>query len=125
VSLTDREIKLASSIKVVLMRTTHPGNIGAVARAMKNMGLNQLALVNPSDCINQEEQSNPVQSMEAVRRSSGAKDLLQQAQVYESLEESLAECHIVIGASARSRKMVWPLMNPRDCAELIHGKVFS
>ena len=124
-SLIDRETKLASSIKVVLMRTTHPGNIGAVARAMKNMGLNQLALVNPSDCTNHGEPSNPVQSMEAVRRSSGAKDLLQQAHVYESLEESLAECHIVIGASARSRKMVWPLMNPRDCAELIHKEIFN
>jgi len=116
---------LASSVKIVLIRTTHPGNIGAVARAMKNMGLNQLSLVNPSDCTSEESDGNPTASYEAIRRSSGAKDLLHSAQVYSSIDDAISDCHIVIGASARSRKMVWPLMNPRDCASLIIDKTLK
>jgi len=110
-----QEIQLASAVRVVLMRTTHPGNIGAVARAMKNMGLNQLCLVNGAD----------EGSQEARRRAAGAENILESAVVTSSIDEALDGVQLVIGASARSRKMVWPLMNPRDCAALITKNVFK
>jgi len=110
-----QEIQLASSVRIILMRTTHPGNIGAVARAMKNMGLNQLCLVNGADESTQE----------ARRRAAGAENILESAVVTSSIDEALDGVQLVIGASARSRKMVWPLMNPRDCASLIKKNVFD
>lgn len=97
-------------VKVVLMRTTHPGNVGAVARAMKNMGLVELILVNP-------EFNKVLSEDEALRRSSGAEDVLEAAQVFSSLDEAVSDCHVLVGASARNRKMPWPLMNPHDCAK--------
>lgn len=98
-------------IVVVLMRTTHPGNIGAVARAAKNMGLRDIRLVDPAE----------FPSDVATRRASGAEDLLERAEVFASLDEAVADCHVLVGTSARSRSMVWPLMNPRDCAEKLHA----
>lgn len=100
---------LKENVQIVLVNTSHPGNIGAVARAMKNMGLAQLSLVCPS--------SFP--SEEAVSRSSGADDLLASAAVVQSLDEAISDSQIVVGASARTRKMVWPLINPRACADLV------
>ena len=91
------------------MRTTHPGNVGSVARAMKNMGLRQLQLVTP-------EFNKIISEDEAFARAAGAEDLIQGAQTFSGLDEAIADCQVVIGASARSRKMPWPLMNPRDCA---------
>ena len=95
------------NIRIVLVETSHPGNIGAVARAMKNMCLDQLALVNP----------RYFPSAEAIARASGADDVLQQARVCGSLDEAIADCHLVVGASARLRSVQWPQLNPRDCAE--------
>ena len=95
------------SIRIVLVGTTHPGNIGAVARAMKNMGLSDLALVNPKHFPHEE----------ATARASGASDLLDSAMVVETLAEALTDCVYVAGASARSRTINWPSMGPRDCAE--------
>ncbi len=94
------------------MRTTHPGNVGAVARAMKNMGLSELILVNP-------EFNKVLSEDEALRRSSGAEDVLENAKTFSSLDEAVSDCHVLVGASARNRKMPWPLMNPRDCATQI------
>lgn len=94
------------SIRIVLVGTTHPGNIGAVARAMKNMGLEDLALVNPKIFPHEE----------ATARASGAVDVLQNATVVESLEEAIKDCVFVAGASARPRSLAWPYMEPRDCA---------
>ncbi|SFR63134.1 RNA methyltransferase [Thiomicrospira sp. ALE5] len=95
------------SIRVVLVATSHPGNIGAVARAMKNMGLSDLVLVNPSQ----------FPSYEASARASGAADILDQANVVSSLAEALHDCHQVIGASARLRKVSWPQLSARDVGE--------
>ena len=95
------------SIRIVLVGTTHPGNIGAVARAMKNMGLSDLALVNPKHFPHKE----------ATARASGASDILDSAVVVDTLEEALTDCVYVAGASARSRTINWPSMGPRDCAE--------
>jgi tRNA (cytidine32/uridine32-2'-O)-methyltransferase len=94
------------SIRIVLVGTTHPGNIGAVARAMKNMGLEDLALVNPKIFPHEE----------ATARASGAVDVLENATVVASLEEAIKDCVFVAGASARPRSLTWPYMEPRDCA---------
>ena len=93
-------------LRVVLVETSHPGNIGAVARAIKNMGVTELVLVRPEAFPHEK----------AFARSSGASDLLDRARVVETLDEAIADCVEVIGASARSRTLTWPVLNPRDCA---------
>ncbi len=95
------------SIRIVLVGTTHPGNIGAVARAMKNMGVSDLALVNPKHFPHED----------ATARASGATDILDSTTVVSSLAEALTDCVYVAGASARSRTINWPTMSPRDCVE--------
>ena len=94
-------------IRIVLLQTSHPGNIGAVARAMKNMCLQDLWLVAP----------RRFPDAEATARASGADDVLAGARVCASLDEALAGCRLVIGTSARSRTVEWPLLDPRQCAE--------
>jgi tRNA (cytidine32/uridine32-2'-O)-methyltransferase len=100
---------LLSHIKIVLVETSHSGNIGAVARAMKNMSMSNLALVSPKlfPCA------------EATARASGADDVLSRAVVYQSLQEAVADCQLIIGASARCRTISWPEMMPRECAEKV------
>jgi len=93
-------------IRFVMVETTHPGNIGAVARAMKTMGLSRLHLVRPKTLPN----------AEAVARASGADDLLESAAVHEDVGDALSGCRLVIGSSARLRSIEWPLLEPRDCA---------
>ncbi|MEE9492333.1 MAG: RNA methyltransferase [Gammaproteobacteria bacterium] len=95
--------------RMVLTRTSHPGNIGASARAMKNMGLNRLSLVDPLQ----------FPSAEATARASGADDLLAAVEQFASLGQAVADCVLVIGASARVRSLPVPLLNPRQCAEMI------
>lgn len=97
---------MLSQIRIVLIETSHPGNIGAVARAMKNMCLDNLVLVNPKE----------FPSTEADARASGAQDLLQRARVVDSLEQAVADCHMVVGTSARQRSTVWEVLEPRACA---------
>lgn len=94
------------SVRIILVGTTHPGNIGAVARAMKNMGQHDLVLVNPRYFPHEE----------ASARASGADDILAAARVVGDLDEALADCGYVAGASARSRTIGWPSMAPRECA---------
>ncbi len=96
-----------SNVRVVLVETTHPGNIGAAARAMKNMGLERLCLVNPARFPH----------ADATARASGADDLLAKAEVYGRLEEALVGCRLVFGTSARLRTIRWPQVNPREAAE--------
>jgi tRNA (cytidine32/uridine32-2'-O)-methyltransferase len=100
---------LLSNIKIVLVETTHPGNIGAVARAMKNMKMYNLWLVSPKI----------FPSADATSRASGADDVLAGASVCRSLQEAIADCQIVIGASARCRTISWPELTPRECAEKV------
>lgn len=92
-------------LRIVLVGTQHPGNIGAAARAMKTMGLEDLRLVQP--------QRFP--DPEAKARASGAIDILEAAQVHDSLADAVADCVQVIGSSARSRKLAWPQLDPRKC----------
>lgn len=98
-----------SSIRVVLVATTHAGNIGATARAMKNMGLKQLFLVNPK---------HPLPHPEATARASGADDILQTTQIVDNLEDALIGCSLVLGTSARDRQIPWPILDPREAANL-------
>ncbi len=102
------EPSLLNNIRVVLVEPSHPGNIGAVARAMKTMGLLRLVLVSPKQ----------FPSAEATSRASGADDVLHVAEVVETYREALRGCGLVLGTSARSRTIVWPQLNPRQCAEL-------
>ncbi|MFC0708513.1 tRNA (cytosine(32)/uridine(32)-2'-O)-methyltransferase TrmJ [Azorhizophilus paspali] len=97
---------LLQNIRVVLVNTSHPGNIGGAARAMRNMGLSRLYLVAPED----------FPSGEAVARASGATDILDNAQVVATLEEALVGCTLALGTSARDRRIPWPLLDPRECA---------
>ena len=94
------------NIRIVLVHTTHPGNIGGVARAMKNMGLHRLYLVAPASFPN--EQAN--------RRAVSADDVLDGATVTDTLEEAIGDCQFVVGTSARERRIPWPLLDARQCA---------
>lgn len=96
-----------SNVRIVLVQPSHPGNIGAVARAMKNMCLQSLYLVTP----------RIFPSADATARASGADDLLASARVCDSLDSALEGCSLVVGASARSRTITWPQLTPRDCAQ--------
>jgi len=100
---------MLENVRIVLVNTTHPGNIGGVARAMKNMGLSGLCLVKPKKFPHPD----------AEARASGAGDILAQAMVVDSLEDALADCHLVVGTSARSRTIPWPLVNPRELAAIV------
>ena len=96
-----------NNIRIVLVNTSHPGNIGGVARAMKNMGLSRLYLVEPRQFPDEQ----------ADWRAASAADVLDTAVVTESLEEAIADCQFVVGTSARGRRIPWPLLDPRQCAE--------
>jgi len=96
-----------NNICVVLVHTSHPGNIGSVARGMKNMGIEQLVLVSPK--------SFP--DAEATALASGADDILAKAKVVQTLDEAIADCHLVAGTSARRRDMEWPLVTPKEGAK--------
>ena len=96
-----------NQVCVVLVNTSHPGNIGATARAMKNMGLSKLTLVAPAD----------FPSGVAVGRAVSAVDILDNARVVSSLQEAVEGCGLVIGASARSRNIPWPMVSPEQCGQ--------
>ena len=96
-----------NNIRIVLVQPTHPGNVGAVARAMKNLYLQALYLVAPDG----------FPSAEASARAAGADDLLASASVCESLDQALDGCHLVIGSSARPRRIDWPELDPQACGE--------
>ncbi len=97
-------MKSLDNIRFVLVGTTHPGNIGAAARAMKTMGLSNLHLVTPKI----------YPSAEATARASGADDVLAKAVVHESLDDALVGCQQVYGMSARLRHLPVPVVDPRE-----------
>ena len=97
------------NIKIVLVETSHTGNMGSAARAMKTMGLTNLCLVNP--IIKPDSQS--------ISLAAGASDIIKQAQIFLSLEAAVADCPLVIGTSARPRSLQWPNLTPKECGEKI------
>ena len=100
-------LALLKNIRIVLVNTSHPGNIGAAARAMKNMGLSRLYLVEPKD----------FPSLEAISRSAGALDVLDDAVVVDDLSLAISDCVWVAGTSARLRTIEWPILEPRECVQ--------
>jgi tRNA (cytidine32/uridine32-2'-O)-methyltransferase len=101
---------MLDSVKIVLVETSHPGNIGATARAMKTMGLNNLVLVRPKYFPHPE----------ASAMASGADDVLEQAVVVNDLAEAVADCHEVYGCTARARDLEWPMLIPRQMNQKVH-----
>jgi len=100
---------MLDQFKIILSHTTHPGNIGAAARAMKVMGLSQLALVNPSK----------YPSAEATERASKASDILANAEIYTNMHDAIANCRLIVGASVRTRTLPSRLVTPRELVSVI------
>jgi tRNA (cytidine32/uridine32-2'-O)-methyltransferase len=98
---------MLDNIRIVLVNTSHPGNIGAAARAMKNMGLSRLTLVDPKD----------YPSLEAISRSVGAVDILDNVVIASDLKQAVSGCVWVAGTSARLRTVEWPILEPRECVQ--------
>jgi TrmH family RNA methyltransferase len=95
-----------ANIRIVLVRPSHPGNVGACARAMKNMGLRHLSLVEPK----------AFPSPDANARAAGADDVLAAAALYTDLDAALAGCVMAVGTSARDRSIAWPSLDAADAA---------
>lgn len=104
------------SIRIVMVETSLAANIGAAARAMKTMGLTQLVVVNPQESLSSDA---------ALVRASGAQDVLENARQVPDLDAALVGCQLVLGTSARSRSLPWPMLTPREVparmSELPHG----
>ena len=97
------------NIRIVLIEPSHPGNIGAVARSMKTMGLQRLTLVNPKKFPHSE----------ATKRAAGAESVLLSAQVAAGVKEAIADCNMVLGTSVRDREVSWPTHDPRVAASMV------
>src|SRR6185312_10199543 len=98
-----------SSIRIVLVEPSHPGNIGAVARAMKNMGLEQLVLVDPRQFPHSE----------AIARASGADDVLANARVVATVGEALAGCGFIAATTSRPRDQYFRVADVREAAQRV------
>ncbi len=107
--------EIAERVRMVMVEPTHPGNIGAAARALKNMGLRQLVLVNPER----------FPASEARFRAVAAVDVVDGARVVDGIGPAVDDCTLVIGASARDRRVPWPMVNGREAAERILTEVAS
>lgn len=97
---------MLQNIRIVLVETSHSGNIGSAARAMKTMGLSNIYLVSPKSV---DEQS--------IALAAGADDVLQNAKIVDTFEQAIEDCSLVIGTSARLRHLQSTLIEPRECAE--------
>ncbi len=98
---------MLKNLRIVLVNTSHPGNIGSAARAMKTMGLEGLYLVSPQNFPHPK----------AIEMATGAADIVEKAIVVSDLTDAIADCGLVVGTSARSRTIPWPMLSPRQCAE--------
>lgn len=107
--MNDTFVDRLENIRLALIQTSHAGNIGAAARAMKVMGLTQLHLIQPSD----------YPSAEATARASGADDVLFNASVHDTLDAAIAPCTLVFGTSARNRGMDIPVIGLQEAAKLM------
>lgn len=100
-----------NKIRIVLVEPTHPGNIGAVARAVKTMGLQRLVLVNPKKFPH----------YEASKRAAGAESVLQTAVLTDDIQSAIADCTLVLGTSVRDREVSWPTLPPNQAAADVMG----
>lgn len=101
------ESSRADRIRIVLVGTQHPGNIGSAARALKTMGLGRLVLVAPVRPL----------GAESFALAAGATDVLDAALTFDTLAEAVADCRLVLGCTARSRKISLQELLPRDGAQ--------
>jgi tRNA (cytidine32/uridine32-2'-O)-methyltransferase len=104
---------MLDNIRIILVNTSHTGNIGSAARAMKTMGLSNLVLVDPVQL--------PDGKSSAL--AAGAGDVLANARVVSTLQEAVADCGLVVGTSARSRTHSWPMLEPRECGVKLISEV--
>jgi tRNA (cytidine32/uridine32-2'-O)-methyltransferase len=104
------KVAAVRDVRMVLVNPSHPGNIGGAARAMKTMAVNQLVLVSPRN----------YPDPRAVWRAAGARDLLESAIIVETLDHALADCDLIVGTSARDRRIPWPLVDAHECAKKIY-----
>ena len=100
-------------VQIVLVETSHPGNIGSVARAMKNMGLSRLVLINPKKFPHDE----------ATALGGNAGDVLKAAKVFGSIQEAVQNSKIIFATSARERTIEWPVVSVKDAAQEINQLV--
>jgi tRNA/rRNA methyltransferase len=105
-------VESLDNVRIVLVETSHPGNIGAAARAMKVMGLSRLALVNPKCAIDDE----------ARARASGALDVLEAAEVHDGLDAALADTVMAVACTSRRRDLPHPGYTPRQAAPELLGQ---
>ncbi|MFZ7188316.1 tRNA (cytosine(32)/uridine(32)-2'-O)-methyltransferase TrmJ [Avibacterium avium] len=98
---------MLENIRIVLVETSHSGNIGSAARAMKTMGLSQLYLVAPKQGVDKQ----------AIALAAGADDVVKNAVIVPTFDQAVADCEFVIGTSARLRHLQSTLLEPRACAE--------
>lgn len=103
------DLQLLSNIRIILVETSHPGNIGSVARAMKTMGISELYLVSPK----------LFPHTKASELAAGADDILAQAVVVSSLQEALSPCNLIIGTSSRRRALPLPYLIPAACGKKV------
>ena len=100
---------LKDKIEFILVEPSHPGNIGASARAIKNMGFQNLTLINPKDFPNDE----------SFYRAKGAKDILENVKIYQDLSSSLKGATLIFGTSARSRTIPWPTKTASELSDIL------
>ncbi|MGI9322465.1 MAG: RNA methyltransferase, partial [Pseudomonadales bacterium] len=110
--VNEPEDNLFPGVRIVLVETTHPGNIGASARAMKNMGLTELVLVAPEQFPDER----------AFFRAVSAEDVVNAAKVVNTLDEAIGDCQLVIGTSARNRSIPSLTLTPEACGEKVHAE---
>lgn len=96
---------MLKNIRIVLVETSHTGNMGSAARAMKTMGLSNLWLVNP--LVKPDSQ--------AIALAAGASDIIRDSTIVDTLDDALVGCSLVVGTSARSRTLSWPMLEPDEC----------
>ena len=106
-------MKIFQNLNFVLVETTHPGNIGACARAMNSMGILNLLLVNPKE----------FPSKEAEARAKSGKKVLNKAKVHKNINEAISTSNLIIGTSARSRSMPWPMMEVSNLGKTINDSL--
>lgn len=100
---------MLENVRIVLIGTSHSGNIGSAARAMKVMGLSQLVLVAP-ECE---------RDGQALALASSASDIMNNARIVNTLEEAVADCQLIVGSSARNRHLDWPMLTPREMGQQV------
>ncbi|OOF49094.1 tRNA (cytosine(32)/uridine(32)-2'-O)-methyltransferase TrmJ [Rodentibacter genomosp. 1] len=99
---------MLDNVRIVLIETSHSGNIGSAARAMKTMGLSQLCLVAPKAIDEQ-----------ALALAAGAEDIVNNAHIVSTFNEAVSDCSLVVGTSARLRHLQSTLIEPRECAKKV------